>query len=584
MGMRRILAACVACSAALVYAAAESPAGLVSVPLRRRARAARAAFAPPWHRRWAPPRSEGDALSPPLPEQPMYGDLTTIGEYYLELAVGGQVINVQIDTGSSTLAVPLKQCTNCRPHDRRFDLSKAAPGARMISCASDACRPNTCHAYGRHGQCSACSTGAQACCSSVDTDKCGFFLQYADGSGAAGALVQADVALAGLSVPLVFGSILRVSEGFENVAVDGILGMAFASLACNPTCVTPLFDALVEARKVQRDMFSLCTGRHGGVLTLGGSNPKFYDGPLQYVPLAKKRVAHFYDVDITGVRIGGRRVAIPDVSDGIVDSGTTVLVVAPGAYRGLKQYFQRHFCHVPGLCPKAARGAPSRASQTVQMIHVSPEQAAGGRRERRRSWTRGAREEAGEGLDGDDDVVTGEGEGVTWFAPGFCALLSDADVQKLPSISIVLAGGVELKVDAEDYMLRYEQPSQYPWNRLVFRCLGITPLPGLGGMENNVIIGDSWLQKFFVEYDRENMRIGFAPSRDCVQPGQELTPWLKSGLGGEEQGAMAGRQALSPLLLVLLSLGSVLSWIAVVVLCARERAAEPRRERYTPIQ
>eukprot|EP00173_Palmaria_palmata_P002995 Plantae.Rhodophyta-Palmaria_palmata.ctg31143.p1 GENE.Plantae.Rhodophyta-Palmaria_palmata.ctg31143~~Plantae.Rhodophyta-Palmaria_palmata.ctg31143.p1 ORF type:complete len:197 (+),score=35.74 Plantae.Rhodophyta-Palmaria_palmata.ctg31143:155-745(+) len=171
----------------------------------------------------------------------------------------------------------------------------------------------------------------------------------------------------------------------------------------------------------------------------------------------------------------------------------------------------------------------------------------------------------------DDDIeVEVDDEGKSWFAPGYCALLTEDQVALLPSISIVLKGGVELAVAPEDYMLRYVQTSVYPWNRLVFRCLGITPLEGLAAMENNVIIGDSWLQKFFVEYDRKKMRLGFAPSQNCVEPGQELEPWLKYAKDGDE-GDGGG---MSPLFIFALIAGSLLSWILFCILCNAD-AIEP---------
>jgi Eukaryotic aspartyl protease len=516
----------------------------------------------------------------------LWGDLVTLGEYYLELDIGGQIVNVLIDTGSSTLAVPLKECVNCLPHDRRFDISsavatatatnsssahpgsdKASPPAHLISCHSQDCRANSCHAY---TQCGTCSSKTNACCSTVAPNKCGFFLQYADGSGAAGALIQADVTLAGLTVSARLGAILRVTEGFESGPVDGIIGFAFPSLACNPTCVTPVFDALVKSGQVQRDVFSICTGRHGGALTLGGSNPDMYHGKLQYVPLSARKTMHFYDVDITGVRIGATLTHIPSFSDGIVDSGTTILVIAPAAYVAFKRHFQSNYCNVPGLCPpKIPRGGKRKAANNrsaVKIIRVSPRHAAS-------VWKMHEMADDDGVLNEQDDTIAGADE--SWFAPGYCASISDADVANLPNISILLKNGVALTIAPEDYMLKYSAPSWYSWSApVVYRCLGITALPGLERMENNAIIGDVVLQKYYVEYDRDAMRVGFAPSRNCVHAKQTSNAWAP---------VSHHFHALSPLVLGILTLLSLLSWVLVVMTCVRE-SRDVKREDYVEIQ
>jgi Eukaryotic aspartyl protease len=542
-----------------------------SFPLARRPARARRAFDLP-ARAWAPASGVTNAddgvvfvaaAAPPqrargaLPEQEMLGDLVTLGEYFLALDVGGQTVNVQIDTGSSTLAVPLRSCTNCLPHDHRLDLDKTPTPSSYVKCGSSVCRANSCHMY---DQCSACSRRSKACCSTIDPDKCGFFLTYADGSGASGALVQADVTMANITVPVVFGAILSVSQGFENNIVDGILGMAFKGLACNPTCVVPIFDVLVKEGKVERDVFAICTGRNGGVLTLGGSNPALYDGALKYVPLIRRRESHFYDVGIHAVRIDESNVRIPDFSDGIVDSGTTVLVIAPRAYAAFREYFQMHFCHVPGLCPEG-RSHLSAKTRRVQIIRASPERAAS-------MWQLHEVSLAKEAGVGSVSGVVRE-EPVTWFSPGYCGALTDAEVGQLPKITIVLSGGVELTLEPEMYMLKYEVESRLSWNPQVFRCLGMTYLPGLDRMENNVILGDVVMQKYYVEFDREKMRIGFAESRNCVHPYQEAW-WTNDATDSGTGSGASGKHALSAGTLSGIFIASCLAWVYVLYLWTRE--------------
>lgn len=193
------------------------------------------------------------------------------------------------------------------------------------------------------------------------------------------------------------------------------------------------------------------------------------------MPLAPRR-RHaprlFYDVAVTGVTVGGASVAVPDLATAIVDSGTTVVVLAPAAFGALKAHFQTHYCHVPGLCPPGGR-------------------------------PRGGHPEA------------------TWFQPGYCATLTDADVAALPALTFHL-GGVPLSLEPSEYMLRFEA------GRLVYRCLGITYLDGLQEQEAQAILGNVLLIKYYTLYDRAGDRVGFAPSTGCVRDGQT---------GGGESGA-----------------------------------------------
>lgn len=541
-------------SLALALALASAPPPLRHVPLSRRPVPASRAFSHA-HRPWAwhpslpaHPRLRAPAALPAaarLPQHPMEGNIATLGEYYLTLTFGGQPINVQVDTGSSTLAVPLAQCRNCKPRDHRLDLDAASGTAGLITCDAPACQRNTCNVI---PTCITCSRASRACCSNVDPDACGFFLRYADKSAASGALVQADVAIAGMEVPLAFGGILDETDDFENDNVDGIFGMAYPVLACNPSCVTPLFDTLVQAQKVKHDIFSLCTAPNGGTLTLGGSSEHFYDGELQYVPMLKRGISkHFYDVAVKKVMVGGVKVKVPDFADGIVDSGTTVLVLAPRAYKALKDHFQANYCGVPGLCV----GKNGRQIKPTQVF--SAPSLLSGKQTANMSTT----------------LIR---EDVSWFSPGYCARLNAHHISMLPNITIELDNHVQLVLDPGTYMLEYEETLTFAWEKVTYRCLGLTFLDGLETMENNAILGNTVLQKYFVEYDRENNRIGFAVAKNCVDPEARLLG-LGSSIGPE------GGQSVPHWMVVGLIFASVIAWVMLVSACARDK----QRSEYRPI-
>lgn len=449
---------------------------------------------------------------------PVHGSITELGEYYVSLTFGGQALSVQIDTGSSTMAVPLVECSSCRHGGRRLDLSKATGDAFIVLCDSSLCSANICTVD--YGACSPTHT----CSGTKAKDACSFSLRYADQSGTSGALVQADVGISSLVTPLVFGAILQESASFSNDVVDGIFGLAYKSLACNPSCVTPLFDALVESGKIQHDIFSICTGTKGGVLTLGGSNPKLYSGSLTYVPLLRTSTPLFYLVSITGSTVGGKSVDLPHFSSGIVDSGTTLVVVSEKTYKALRDFFFAHYCNVPGLCPHSV------SRQIIQHPYFPHASQSTIRSERKTAQT----------------STTSRAEPTTWFEPGYCVRLDKSDLELLPTISIRL-DGYKLDIEPEVYMIQHYITRGF--QKKLYYCLGIQPLAGLEAFPNDVILGDTVLQKYFVEYDRENGRIGFAVAKDCndssaVEPAPQTESSGPLNSGGKSGWFKHGKQAL----------------------------------------
>lgn len=415
---------------------------------------------------------------------PVHGSITKLGEYYVTLTFGGQALSVQIDTGSSTMAVPLLECSTCRHGGRRLDLSRASGDAFIVLCDSSLCSAKSCTA-----KCGACSP-THACCGTKAKGACSFSLRYADQSGTTGALVQADVGISSLVTPLVFGAILDETASFSNDLVDGIFGLAYKSLACNPSCVTPLFDALVASGKIQRDIFSICTGAEGGVLTFGGSNPKLYTGSLQYVPLQDSSRRQFYLVSIINSSVGGKPVDLPHFSSAIVDSGTTLVIVSETTYNALRDYFFAHYCNVPALCPT------SETRQIVQHPY----------------FPHTSQSPARPVFENPQALRMSRAEPTTWFEPGYCVRLEKSDLENLPTISIHL-DGYTLDLEPDVYMIPHYITRGF--QKYLYYCLGIQPLAGLEAFPNDVILGDTVLQKYFVEYDRENSRVGFAVAKNC---------------------------------------------------------------------
>lgn len=264
-------------------------------------------------------------------------------------------------------------------------------------------------------KCKTCSA-RDACCSKHNPAACGFKLKYGDKSYARGALVIDDLTWGdNITAPVVFGGILEDSPRFERLFVDGILGMAYKALACNPTCVEPPFQQMVAAGKIA-DSFSICVNGVGGKLILGGMDPELAQGPMTYVPLSLTAVPSYYSVNITNViDIGGRQMMVPYLRSAIVDSGTTLLVVRVVVFQLLTKHLKRHYCHVRGLCDPRH----------------------------------------------------------SWFRPAACVALTDEDIAKLPALRFTVKPHFVIELRPQDYMIPYHKHGRN------LRCLGIMAMAKL---------------------------------------------------------------------------------------------------------
>ncbi|CAN8070167.1 unnamed protein product [Agarophyton chilense] len=364
----------------------------------------------------------------------LLGGITAVGEYYTRILVGGQPVRVQIDTGSSTLALPVAGCSRCLPTDQRYNPRlSSSHHVRTVSCVHHLCQPDMCSSH----HCGACSA-TDACCAEHNHDACAFRLSYGDGSYARGELMIDTLSWGNVSAPVVFGGILDDSSDFQRDMVDGILGMAYKSLACNPTCVEPPLQQMVKAGVIS-DSFAICVTARGGRLILGDYDPSLGKELPKYVPLALSDPPSYYNMNISSkITVGDLQLNIPTLRSGILDSGTTLVVVSESTFIILLDHLMRHHCDVKGLC-------------------------------------------------GDE----------SWFVPSACIPLPDEELEKMPSFVFHLGSNREFDMELRptDYMLPVNKPGHAG-----YRCVGFMAMKEMQD-GTDVIFGNTVMQRYVTHYD-----------------------------------------------------------------------------------
>ncbi len=298
----------------------------------------------------------------------MKGGIALLGEYYADFEIGvpGQKARLQVDTGSSSLIVTAKECMECSQNGTKaagmggaydFGLSGTA---QAIGCGSPLCGANTCSSYNCRS--SYCSVGSGACCAADSPEACGFFLQYGGDTDyhvkADGDMIQETISAGGRSFPNV--TIYRTlnQQGPWPSSVDGIFGLGYPRLNCNPTCNEPVYDMMLQDDQ-SPSVFSMCMGDESGVLVLGsdGTDEDIHIGPVHYVPvLSTGAFGTYYSIGLNEVMVGrvpvGSSIPLGGARQAIVDSGTTLLLLESDLWDAMKAFFQSRYCKLPGICSR----------------------------------------------------------------------------------------------------------------------------------------------------------------------------------------------------------------------------------------
>ncbi len=230
--------------------------------------------------------------------------------YVSTIELGGQTMQVILDTGSSDLWVFSSQCNNCPPNVNKYDHSASTT-------------------YKHNGQ--------------------SFSIGYADGDTVSGYLSKDVLTWAGLSISKQTFAEIDSAEDFRISCVeDGLLGMAFDEIASSGAA-TP-FHNLITKELVEKPRFSFFLGHDdgdggNGVLTLGGSNPNYFSGDMRWISLAQraekvwypyyfgdaddywatqKTYSGFWEIDLHHAQSGESSLTTSNTA--VLDTGTTLLI------------------------------------------------------------------------------------------------------------------------------------------------------------------------------------------------------------------------------------------------------------------
>lgn len=350
--------------------------------------------------------------------------------------------------------------------------------AERVTCTDQRCEHSMCSLL---AGCHQCSTEG-ACCT-ADGAACAFNMLYGDGSSGNGSLYYDTLEFAGLKATVPIGAMHEESHDFEHAYVDGAFGIAFEKGACHPGCVPPVMDYVHNQTGIP-DIFTFCASRFGGSLSVGGADDTLATGPFRYVPVSD--LAHntrFVVPALPHWSVGNVSLDMPGIAQAMVSATTSSIAVGADTMQRLQVHFMMHYCDVPKLCAYSS-----------------------------------------------------------WFKPHRCVHLEDADLARLPNITMALAGDVNLTITPDDYLPEYREMHGKMMRCVAFHISEHLALRGIG-----LVLGASVLRRYAAVFDRRARRVGFALARDGMcGPNNGSTVGLVGVAGAGLSGNVPALTATSP--------------------------------------
>ncbi|EIM83394.1 pepsinogen A, partial [Stereum hirsutum FP-91666 SS1] len=224
------------------------------------------------------------SAQPGTARQPLRDDVSGTLDllYYgpINLGTPAQTLTVDVDTGSADLWVPVN-CQDCGGH-KQFATSRS---------------------------------------STYENNNEGFSITYGSGQ-ASGTLATDVVSIGGLTVQKqAFGAVNQESEDFHSSPNDGLIGMAFGSIASSgkPT----FFENLMMERQLAAPIFSIHLTRNqvqGSEVCFGCMDESKFSGPTRWIPVKSKT---YWSVGMDAIVVNDKA-AMTNIYAAI-DTGTTLI-------------------------------------------------------------------------------------------------------------------------------------------------------------------------------------------------------------------------------------------------------------------
>ncbi|KAG0004918.1 1,3-beta-glucanosyltransferase, partial [Entomortierella chlamydospora] len=160
-------------------------------------------------------------------------------------------------------------------------------------------------------------------------------ISYGDGSSASGTLGSDIVSVGGISVRQTIGLATKESSQFGSSPEDGLFGLGFASIE-SVSGVLTFMDNAIAAGVVAEPVVSVFLpservfNGEGGEYIFGGIDSSKYTGSLTYVPVTQEG---YWQISVDDIGYNGQ--SLGQSSQGIVDTGTTLIIVGDDAAQAI---------------------------------------------------------------------------------------------------------------------------------------------------------------------------------------------------------------------------------------------------------
>lgn len=165
--------------------------------------------------------------------------------------------------------------------------------------------------------------------SSINVTSDQFSISYTSGS-VQGMIAIDTLSYAGFSSPMHFGLASTVDSSFADFPIDGIMGLPGKDKS--PDSFPGVINTLFNQSLISERVFGINLGRGSnendeGSFTIGGIDSSKYTGDIVYTPSIAN--SDFWELEVGGTFINDFEVDFGGSRTAIIDTGTTLLIMAP---------------------------------------------------------------------------------------------------------------------------------------------------------------------------------------------------------------------------------------------------------------